>query len=249
MRTGQKPMLSVDWRIWTAVLLIFSPLGILAKEPAQGTKAENRRGAVGYRAYYEFYGEEKPGRFRIHSTTPGGPADKAGLQEGDLIIAFNGVGFRFADELERLEAFDWISIGDTVELTVLRDAKTLILELIAGEMREDLFQELEELKNQHRYSRQASLLQHLGRGEGAVVNVSHDASTHELRFSSAGQPEKSFQYMDAFLATMPPLVDLFNRLKPGDRCGLGLKMTGNRMDIEILDLPPYLADFKLSEDP
>ncbi|RMH23438.1 MAG: hypothetical protein D6696_00525, partial [Acidobacteria bacterium] len=50
----------------------------------------------------------------------------------DLIIAFNGVEFGFASEIELLQAFSRLQAGDDVELTVLRGDDTLTIEIVAA---------------------------------------------------------------------------------------------------------------------
>jgi 2-alkenal reductase len=72
--------------------------------------------------------------------TPGSPADDAGLisadptsgQGGDLVIAIEGVPVADFDELNRYLVFS-TSVGQTVELTVLRNGQERIVKLTLGE--------------------------------------------------------------------------------------------------------------------
>jgi S1-C subfamily serine protease len=55
--------------------------------------------------------------------TRGGPADKAGLRKGDVIVELEGKKILAAGELPRMVAFG--HIGKTVTFKVLRQGKTL----------------------------------------------------------------------------------------------------------------------------
>ncbi len=61
----------------------------------------------------------------------GGPAEKAGMKAGDVIVSFNGKAINNSDEL--IVAIRSLSVGDTVSLKYLRAgvAKTVSLTLIA----------------------------------------------------------------------------------------------------------------------
>lgn len=68
--------------------------------------------------------------YKISGTTDGSPAQKAGLQAGDIIIKFAG---KQVDNIyDFMSAMGGISMGDTVEVVVLRDEKevTLMMDLI-----------------------------------------------------------------------------------------------------------------------
>jgi hypothetical protein len=60
---------------------------------------------------------------KIDSVTPGSPAEKAGLQQGDIIVR---VGDRQIDDLRAFsEALKTLSVGEAVETTVLRDGEEI----------------------------------------------------------------------------------------------------------------------------
>lgn len=62
----------------------------------------------------------------VNSTVKGGPGDKAGLQAGDLIVAFDGkpVTARFAEEIPALAAMiAELPVGATLKVTYKRDGK------------------------------------------------------------------------------------------------------------------------------
>jgi serine protease Do len=59
----------------------------------------------------------------VGDVTPGGPADKAGIKPGDIIIEFDGKPIKEMNELPRLVAA--VPAGKTVEVKVLRDGKPM----------------------------------------------------------------------------------------------------------------------------
>ena len=62
------------------------------------------------------------------SVTPNGPADKAGIQPGDVIVGFEGKRVRTPDAL--IVAIRARAVGETVTLTVERDGKRLDLKMV-----------------------------------------------------------------------------------------------------------------------
>jgi putative serine protease PepD len=59
--------------------------------------------------------------------TAGGPAAKAGVKAGDVIIAFEGKRIRTADQL--IVSIRARAVGDTVSLRVERDGQQLELRM------------------------------------------------------------------------------------------------------------------------
>ena len=70
----------------------------------------------------------------VAQVTPGSPADKAGLQRGDVILGVDGKSIPRPRDLSRLIAS--IEVGKTVKLDVLREGKSLslpvVIEKLAG---------------------------------------------------------------------------------------------------------------------
>lgn len=66
----------------------------------------------------------------VVEVTPGGGAEKAGVQVGDKIVAFNGVEVESFSELNYEK--DKCEPGDTVTLTVERDGSRLDLQVVLG---------------------------------------------------------------------------------------------------------------------
>jgi S1-C subfamily serine protease len=59
----------------------------------------------------------------VVTVEPGGPADGAGLRDGDIIVEFAGEAVGGADDLHRLLAGE--RVGETLPLTLLRGAERL----------------------------------------------------------------------------------------------------------------------------
>jgi len=67
----------------------------------------------------------------VASVEPGSPAERAGLNSGDVILALDGVAITGADDLIRVLAGD--KIGRTIELEVLHNGSRRVLSLVPQE--------------------------------------------------------------------------------------------------------------------
>lgn len=77
-------------------------------------------------------GESDANGVRIDGVTPGGPAEKAGLQAGDTIIAVRGASIAGERPTTALrEALKDLKDGDKVALSYVRDGKTRSTEVVA----------------------------------------------------------------------------------------------------------------------
>jgi membrane-associated protease RseP (regulator of RpoE activity) len=95
-----------------------SKLGGAAPKTAAAPSGE-RRASLGSIPDYELPG---PG-VRITGTTPGSPAEKAGLKEGDVITKLGSTPVTSLRELS--EALKALAPGDTVDVTVLREGQSV----------------------------------------------------------------------------------------------------------------------------
>ena len=66
----------------------------------------------------------------VKDVVVGGPADKAGVQAGDVVLAANGRDVASNSELTRIVAL--AKAGDPIHLKVLRDGKTLTIDVKSG---------------------------------------------------------------------------------------------------------------------
>jgi S1-C subfamily serine protease len=69
---------------------------------------------------------------RVESVEAGGPASRAGLEPGDLIVAFDGASVEGIDALHRLLTVE--RIGRPLPITVIRGAQKIDLSLIPSEI-------------------------------------------------------------------------------------------------------------------
>ena len=68
----------------------------------------------------------------VTEVTTDGPAEKAGLKHGDVIVAFNGKTVGSATEMRNASAD--ASIGSTLPLSIYRDGKQLTLQITVGSL-------------------------------------------------------------------------------------------------------------------
>jgi S1-C subfamily serine protease len=69
---------------------------------------------------------------RVESVEAGGPASRAGLEAGDLVVAFDGAAIDGIDSLHRL--LTWERIGKPVRATAIRGAQKLELTVTPSEV-------------------------------------------------------------------------------------------------------------------
>lgn len=83
------------------------------------------------RAWLGFYPQGYDGGVILTGVVPGGPADKAGLARGDLILSVDGAPVSSLRELYRTI---WKKApGDALSLQVLRDSAIRVVEVAAGD--------------------------------------------------------------------------------------------------------------------
>jgi S1-C subfamily serine protease len=76
-------------------------------------------------------GLESEGGVLVVSIEPGGPADRSGLREGDVIVGFNGESISGIDDLHRLLTEE--RVGVWTPMRVLRESEILRFEIIPDE--------------------------------------------------------------------------------------------------------------------
>ncbi len=81
------------------------------------------------------FGLEQERGALVTDVTKNSPADKAGLQRGDVILSFNGHEIKDMRDLPRLVAAT--PVNENVKMQILRDGKTREIRLAIGKMAED----------------------------------------------------------------------------------------------------------------
>jgi serine protease Do len=71
----------------------------------------------------------------VAKVIPGGPAEKAGLEQGDVIVKFDGQTVAESKDLPRIVAST--PVGKTVTVSVIRDGKEVERQVKIGEMEEE----------------------------------------------------------------------------------------------------------------
>lgn len=71
------------------------------------------------------FGINEDDQLYAYEVLPGTPADRAGLKQGDLLLAANGVRFDLADPLETIRPS--IDEGETLNLRIRRDGKLMTI--------------------------------------------------------------------------------------------------------------------------
>jgi serine protease Do len=78
----------------------------------------------------------------VSQVVPGGPADKAGIEQGDVIVSFDGRMVDDSKDLPRIVAST--TVGKTVTVKLLRDGKEVEGQAKVGEMEEENTTETEQ---------------------------------------------------------------------------------------------------------
>jgi hypothetical protein len=162
-------------------------------------------GASG-RARLGIFLEERGGRSdsagaRVRGVVPEGPADKAGLERGDLILRFNGTALGGAQKL--LELARRLQPGDTVKLEYRRGSEARTATVVAVRMRP-------------RFAMMFNRMGGTGPGEGPRMMFmrSHNRAGLALVQMSRDLGEY-FGTSEGLLVVRPP-VDSASPLKAGD---------------------------------
>ena len=69
----------------------------------------------------------------VSSVTPGGAADEAGIQRGDVIIKANDQRIETADELTEIK--NSMNVGDTIKMEIVRDDQRMTVNVVLQEDR------------------------------------------------------------------------------------------------------------------
>jgi hypothetical protein len=120
---GMQTVVQLVFRVATALAQRVEPLTFVR---AKGEPPRSGERGAGYGAYFgsipDFSESPIPG-VKLAGVRPESPAEKAGLQAGDIIVTFAGMAIRNLEDL--VFALRSKRVGDRVEVTYLRDGQTL----------------------------------------------------------------------------------------------------------------------------
>lgn len=74
----------------------------------------------------------------VSDVTEGGPAEKAGIKRGDVIVSFNGKAIKEVDALPKLVGST--EVGKKAKVGLIRDGKSLEMEVVIGELKDEQLQ-------------------------------------------------------------------------------------------------------------
>ena len=198
--------LMVDFERKTLVAL---GLTVACCAPALDAASEPdaERGFLGIRYIYETV-PEGDGAFRIDGVLPEGPAGRAGVERGDLVVRVNGESYRNdAWDPETADPFAWVRPGDALELEILRGepAKRVSVQVVA-----------EKVPNIDRLRRSRGNAPAVGRADAALDRLARDGAVLEVDGSA-----KSIRRLDGPLdpAERQAIEHLFF-----EASGLGLQL-------------------------
>ena len=181
-----------------------------------------QRGRIGVgiqeltRALAETFGLERPEGALVSSVDPEGPAARAGVAVGDVIVAFDGKAVTSSRELPRIVAQS--RPGSKATITVVRDGRRVDLQVVLGEWRDEAEPEVDEAPVQKVDPNRL----------GLIVSKSADAQTEGLVVERAegAAARAGIQVGDLILAvvtdgrqTRPGTVEAFEKLVAGMKDG------------------------------
>ena len=82
-------------------------------------------------AWIGFYPQASDGGVAISGIVPGGPAEGAGLERGDMLVSVDGQPVRSLRQL--YSSSGRRQPGDTVGMQVLRDESIQVIEIVSGD--------------------------------------------------------------------------------------------------------------------
>lgn len=112
----------------STVRLVLSLLALLVALAAAA--GEPRPGYLGLNFTYHPPSEGSAGYMTVRNVAPGGPAERAGVQPGDLIVEMEDAPFAFSSAYEMLLRWASQEAGTPVKLTIMRKRKRQTIELV-----------------------------------------------------------------------------------------------------------------------
>lgn len=193
--------------------LLFAGLLLQAPSPAAEEPAVGFLG-IGFE---QLTGEPNP--VRVFALYPGGPAERAGLRVGDLIVALDGGALRPLDHREALAAFRRFRPGEEVVVTVQRGDRTFEASVTATDLPPEVARHQERMLNASTESADGAMqLLRLLELASEFELRRIDANGFEIRLGPAYTTamEVSPELLAA-LGTIGPIARALPGLQPGAR--------------------------------
>lgn len=124
-------------------VLIVLNLALLPYSQATARELPQNPGHLGFR-FVPQRASDGSSWLLVQFVRPGGPAEKAGLHAGDLIVASNGKVIRFQDRLDIVLALAELNAEKPGRLTIRRAAKLLPIEILPARMSTAQYEEWRE---------------------------------------------------------------------------------------------------------
>lgn len=180
------PLISMDGEVVGVNTLIFTnsggSQGLGFSVPANRARlvieqlrefGEARRGWLGVRiqvvdeSIAASIGLENPRGAFVQSVTPGSPAEAGAVQEGDVILSFDGT------PIERMQDLPWIvaktEVGSTVPVVVWRDEREVTLRITVAKLDEEQVAQAQQEQDNNNASRDDRVLTLDGLGLGVTA--------------------------------------------------------------------------------
>lgn len=217
-----------------AILMgLLLPSLLLAEDPA---KTGKERGYLGFRL------TSRGDRALVGDIAPDGPGARAGLKDGDSVIAFNGVPFRFESDHALIRGLEWIRPGEPVQLTLVRNQKELNVVVVPARFAAGDLAALEDWLRRAELSEQGKkkacafeAFKALAAPPGIHVTLTKAADGKGFAMASARHK------LPGDLDLSEPFLDhLLRFIKPGDAVTLRYEWSRGALRSEIVKAPGYV---------
>jgi membrane-associated protease RseP (regulator of RpoE activity) len=116
-----------NWMLWMIIIIVAISItggGLLTPFALRKRLSSGAASTAAKKSYFGVTGFKSAdgGAFMDYAYPPGGPADKAGLVGGDVIISFDGQPVKSESDIQKILAAT--PIGKTVDVVYLRDGQT-----------------------------------------------------------------------------------------------------------------------------
>ncbi|MEM9554222.1 MAG: PDZ domain-containing protein [Acidobacteriota bacterium] len=213
------------------LVVVWLGAGLVSVAVAESAPAD--RGFLGFRFELEPF-EAPLTEMVVTGLYPGGPAERAGLRVGDRVQRLNGVAFRFTTVAQARSAFDWVVVGEPVDVTVERSdeagSKTSELRLTPDPLPAAVFDYEDRARSQAAMRDAILALRQGARRGGALLEIER-RSVDELvlRIDPGAAAEErldpSVLGLPLFARVAPQII----ALKTGERLALDLVVDGERL--------------------